>query len=525
MTDVLPANTTFVSASASCTNASGTVTCTSTGLALNASTSWTITILPSVSITGNLINTASIATTSTPDPVSTNNSATDTDTPASADLAVTKDDGAATYTPGTNVTYTIGVTNSGPNANAGFTVTDVLPANTSFVSASTGCVNASGTVTCTSAGLALNASTSWTITVLPSAGRTGTLANTASIATTSTPDPNSANNTATDTDTIAPSVDLGVTITDGTTTYIPGGSTTYTVVVNNTGPSAANGATFSLPLPTGVTSGAWTAVTTGGATAGTSGSGAINDTVSVPVGGTVTYTFVAQISAGATGSLTANAAVTAASGTTDTNLANNSASDVDTAASADLVVTKTDGAATYTPGTNVTYTIGVTNAGPNANTGFTVTDVLPANTSFVSATAGCVNASGTVTCTSAGLALNGSTSWTITVLPASGRTGTLVNTASIGTTNTMDPNPANNTATDTDTIAPSVDLGVTITDGTTTYIPGGSTTYTVVVTNAGPQRGQRSDGVAAVADRSYLRKLDSGSRGRSDGWNQRQRSD
>ncbi len=226
-------------------------------------------------------------------------------------------------------------------------------------------------------------------------------------------DPNPASNTATDTDTIAPSVDLGVTITDGTTSYMPGGSTTYTVVVTNIGPSAANGATVSLPLPTGVTSGAWTAVTTGGATAGTSGSGAINDTVSVPVGGMITYTFVAQISPSTTGSLTANAAVTAASGTTDTNLSNNTASDTDTAASADLAVSKSDGAATYTPGTNVTYTIGVTNAGPNANTGFTVTDVLPANTSFVSATCRlreCVGNSNVHPALV--LALNASTSWT-----------------------------------------------------------------------------------------------------------------
>ncbi len=202
-----------------------------------------------------------------------NNSASDVDTAASADLVVSKTDGVSTYTPGSNVAYTIGVTNSGPNANTGFTVTDVLPANTTFGSASAGCVNVSSTVTCTSAGLALNASTSWTITVLPASSRTGTLVNTASIGTNNTMDPNPANNSATDTDTIAPSVDLGVTITDGTTSYLPGGSTTYTVVVTNAGPSAANGATVSLPLPTRVTSGAWTAVTTGGATAGTSGSG------------------------------------------------------------------------------------------------------------------------------------------------------------------------------------------------------------------------------------------------------------
>ncbi len=298
---------------------------------------------------GSVTNTATATVGAT-----TSNVATATVTKNSADLSISKTDNSATYTPGSNVTYTIGVTNAGPAANSGFTVTDVLPANTTFVTASSGCVNVSGTVTCTSSGLALNASTFWTITLLPSAGLTGSLANTATIATTSTPDPNSANNSATDTDTQSSTVDLGVTVTDSATTYTPGAPTTYTVVITNAGPSAANGATVSLPLPTGVTSGAWTAVTTGGATSGSSGTGAISDTVNVPVGGTITYTFIAQVSPTATGSLTANATVTPASGVTDTNLPNNAASDADTqSSSADLAITKTDGASSYVPGTNV----------------------------------------------------------------------------------------------------------------------------------------------------------------------------
>ena len=68
---------------------------------------------------------------------------------------------------------------------------------------------------------------------------------------------------------------------------------------------------------------------------------------------------------------------------------------------------------------------------------------------------------------------------------SSGVSGTLINTANISSAVT-DPNPGNNSATDTDTSAPVADLSVTKTDGSATYTPGGSTTYTIVVTNNGP---------------------------------------
>ena len=49
-----------------------------------------------------------------------------------------------------------------------------------------------------------------------------------------------------------------------------------------------------------------------------------------------------------------------------------------------------------------------------------------------------------------------------------------------------DPTPGNNTATDTDTLGASADLSITKTDGVTTATPGGSVTYTIMATNAGP---------------------------------------
>src|SRR5204863_3510844 len=64
------------------------------------------------SATGNLVNTATVtAPAGTTDSNTNNNTASDTDTVALvSDLAISKTDGALTYTPGTLVTYTITVT-------------------------------------------------------------------------------------------------------------------------------------------------------------------------------------------------------------------------------------------------------------------------------------------------------------------------------------------------------------------------------------------------------------------------------
>jgi uncharacterized repeat protein (TIGR01451 family) len=68
-------------------------------------------------------------------------------------------------------------------------------------------------------------------------------------------------------------------------------------------------------------------------------------------------------------------------------------------------------------------------------------------------------------------------------------TGTLVNTATVSVpAGIIDPTPANNTATDTDTLTPQSDLAITKTDGRTTVVPGSNNTYTIVVSNVGPSQ-------------------------------------
>lgn len=160
---------------------------------------------------------------------------------------------------------------------------------------------------------------------------------------------------------------------------------------------------------------------------------------------------------------------------------------------ADLGITKTDGVSTVTAGGSTTYTITASNAGPSAVTGATVTDTFVAALGTPNWT--CVGAGGG-TCTAAGsgnisdtvnLPAGGSVTYTVSANISASATGSLVNTATVtepmGVT---DSNQMNNSQTDTDSISLAADLSITKTDGVSTVSPGGSTTYTITASNAGP---------------------------------------
>jgi uncharacterized repeat protein (TIGR01451 family) len=111
---------------------------------------------------------------------------------------------------------------------------------------------------------------------------------------------------------------------------------------------------------------------------------------------------------------------------------------------ADLAVVKT-GPAQVTEGNNLTYQLVATNNGPANATGVVVSDTLPSNSTFVSASAGCTEAAGVVSCTVGSLANGASTGFDITVTAGSAGTS-LTNTASISG-DQFDPDGSNNTST------------------------------------------------------------------------------
>src|SRR5207247_1245291 len=115
---------------------------------------------------------------------SANNSATATTTvnapAASADLSITKGDVPDPVTAGQQLTYTLTVHNGGPDAAAGVSVSDVLPAGAAFVSAtpSQGTCSGTSTVSCALGGLANGGSA--TVSIVVTASGTS-LSNTATV--------------------------------------------------------------------------------------------------------------------------------------------------------------------------------------------------------------------------------------------------------------------------------------------------------------------------------------------------------
>ena len=149
-----------------------------------------------------------------------------------------------------------------------------------------------------------------------------------------------------------------------------------------------------------------------------------------------------------------------AAGVTDPAPGDNSATDTDTLVpSADLAITKTDGAPFYYPGQILTYTIVASSAGPTPVTGASVADTVPAEltnvswTCVASAGSACGAASGTGDiATTVDLLSGGNATFTLTATVPATTVVDVSNTATIASPgSTADPNPANNSATDVDT--------------------------------------------------------------------------
>ncbi|RFF31259.1 DUF11 domain-containing protein [Wenzhouxiangella sediminis] len=238
-----------------------------------------------------------------------------------SDLAVTKTDGAAASTPGTSVTYTIVVTNNGPDDVTAATVQDSFPA---ALSACSWTCTASAGSTCTAGPVAGNISDSvnllnggtatYTATCDIDPAATGTLDNTASASVPATGwlDPNTADNSATDSNTLEPSADLQITKTAGGTDHLVGEPMVYTIVATNNGPSWPSDVTVSDLFPAPLQNCSWTSTASGGATGHSNASGTLNDILDMPPGSSVTYVATCDIDPSATGTVTNTATISSA---------------------------------------------------------------------------------------------------------------------------------------------------------------------------------------------------------------------
>ena len=511
VTDPLPAGLTFVSASASqggYTSGSGVW---SVGSLASGATA-TLQIVATLTQAGPHTNTATKTAEDQQDPNAANDSASAVVNGQQSDLSLTKTDAPDPVAPGADLTYTITVTNNGPSSAQNVTVNDTLPTGTTFGSAtpSQGSCAGTTTVSCALGSIANGASATITLVVHvgPSVADGTVISNTASVSST-TADPTPANNSATSTTTVTTSADLGVTKADSPDPVTAGTDLTYTIGITNAGPSDAPGVTLTDPIPAGTSfvsatpsAGSCAGTTTVSCNLGTLANGAsASVTLSVHVGSAV-----------AAGTVLSNTA-TASSGVSDPNASNDSATATTTVVtSGDLSITKTGSPDPVAAGGDLTYTITVTNNGPSDANNITVTDALPAGTTFgstASSTGSCAGTA-TVTCTIASIPNGASATITLVVhVDPTTPPGTVIsNTASVSspaevTAATADPNPGNNSATATTTVAAAAEVPGSPTEPGSPATPGSPAGPATAGVGGGATAGAAASAVPVVANPTF----------------------
>jgi uncharacterized repeat protein (TIGR01451 family) len=413
----------------------------------------------------NIVNVASVAPpagtiNSNATPTST---ATTTVTPA-ADAAVALNF-PASINAGQPVTGTVLYSNNGPSTAGGTTFTLSVAANLASAPTVSGLpagvtesyAPATGVITLTGMPASLASGSSLgPISVSYTQPASGTSVVTASISSTTT-DPNLANNTATATIAGSTIADVAAKL-NFPASENAGQPVTGTVLYSNNGPSTASGTTFTLSVAANLAS----APTVGGLPAGVTESYA-------PATGVITLTgmpaslasgsSLGPISVSYTQPASGTSVVTASisSTTTDPNLANNSATATIGGSPLADVAAALSFPSTVNAGQPVAGTVIFSNLGPSSSAGTTYNLSVPANLAVPPKLSGLpagvtyayVSSTGVIALTAMPAVLAaGSSLGPITVSYAQVPSGTSSVTASVSSTVT-DPNPANNSATAT----------------------------------------------------------------------------
>lgn len=278
--------------------------------------------------------------------------------------------------------------------------------------------------------------------------------------------------------TLQVSADLAIVKTDNQDVAIPGAPLTYSMLVTNNGPAPVTSLRVIDVIPTTFLNPVFTPST------GTyNPSNGLWSDLNLQAGQSISLALSGIVAANATGTITNTATLTAPIGVIDPNQDNNSSTDTDTLTPVtDLTLSNVGSPNPAGINRDVTYTLTAANNGPSNATGVVVTNTLPANVDFVSASPLCSFASGTVSCNIGSLTPTASVSFNIVLRLRSGVPLTLVNRAVISG-NETDQNLTNNEGISAIAVA-MPDLTITKTHSAD-FIVGQIGAFTIRVTNAG----------------------------------------
>ena len=416
-----------------------------------------------------------------------------------ADLRIAKYDDHDPAIAGTEVIYTVVVTNDGPDTAVNVVVTDDLPDEVQYLSDNGGCEYdiALHRLRCELGDIAPGANVSFQVktmvdddTIVNESDGTLNIENIVTVSS-NTPDLDVTDNVDTEITFVQDSADLEITKLCKPDDQLPAGANgECTIFVDNLGPSAARDVSLT---DEHVSDGSFTITNVAESQGSCSVSG--GDTVECDLGNLGVgqrATVVIDISADEDVDVNNVADVTAA--TPDPDTSNNQATaHLGIYAVADLSIVKF-GPASATAGTSITYDISITNHGPSTAPGVAVTDEVPAGVTITS-----VTASGGASCTAGEpgdpadptvcsfgtLASGASRTMAIEVFVLPDTLGIIHNDVEVSSAVSDDDN-SNNVDTVATTVTGEADLSITKTDSPDPVTAGEMLTYTIGVTNDGP---------------------------------------
>jgi len=482
LVDTLPNEVAFVTATTtlgSCNHLAGTVACNLGNMPVGTEATVGILVKVDSTILGQINNSAIVnAAGVMPSQVNQNSTVI-----GSADLEIKNVAQPDPVVAGQSMTYTIDVTNNGPSLAENVVVNNPLPPGVTFNS-SPDCSLVGATIICSLGDIGATETISTTILVDVDPATTGLILSVASVLS-DTPDPSPANNSNLAAANVVAVADLGIDKSGNATEIVAGTNLTYTLIINNDGPSDATGVEVLDTLPAGLN------LISTSTSQGSGCNEAVNPLVcnlgTLPASSNATITMLVSVAPGTLGVVQNQAEVD--SNTPDNNPANDKATeDTTIVAEADLAVSKIEMPDPVTAGENLTYNLVVTNTGPSAASSVVVTDSLPAGVQLVSATpsqGGPCTGSQVIRCVLGTLGVNGSAMIEIVVEVNPAQTAVLLNSVSVRSS-AADLNLANNNDSTSTAVVRSADLAIDLDDLPDPVVAGELLTYTLTINNAGP---------------------------------------